>query len=84
MTVSITWKPGHGHGMLIILFLERPLRKPDLRVFGQVRKELSCLWTQEVLRHIQIQLLKTNMKKKEKFHWIYYEKYTEIWTFCGS
>lgn len=77
-------KPGHGYGILISLFPERALRRADLQVFGQVRKELSCLWTQEVLRHIQIQFLKTNMKKSEKFQWIYCGKYTEICKFCGS
>lgn len=32
---------------------------------------------QEVLRHIQIQFLKTNMKKSVKYQWIFCGKYSE-------
>lgn len=58
--------------------------RADLQVFGQVSKELSCLWAQEVSRHIQIQFLKTNMKKCEKYQWKYCGKSTEICNLCGN
>lgn len=65
---SLEWQraspgePGHCHGMPVSLVPERALRRADLQLFVQVSKELSCLWTHEVLRHIQIQFLKTNVK----------------------
>lgn len=81
MTVSITWKARTWSWHAC-----QPLSRA-----GTQEGRFASIWTgqqrtilpvaQEVLRHIQIQFLKTNMKKSVKYQWIYCGKYTEICNF---
>lgn len=54
------------------------------RHFDRSAKNFLARGHRKYLRHIQIQFLKTNMKKSERYQWIYCGKYTGICNFCGS